>query len=111
MDVAISTLTPLRFLQRSEDVWADRPAVRDGDRLWTYSSHGERVRRAAGGLRDALGIADGDRVATLCKVAHTPDESGYIVCHWFRFEGDRIAELWDLAQEIPRQSPNTLGPF
>ena len=65
MDVAISTLTPLRFLQRSEDVWADRPAVRDGDRLWTYSAHGERVRRAAGALRDALGIADGDRVATL----------------------------------------------
>ena len=65
MDVAISTLTPLRFLQRSEDVWADRPAVRDGDRLWTYSAHGERVRRAAGALHDALGIADGDRVATL----------------------------------------------
>jgi predicted SnoaL-like aldol condensation-catalyzing enzyme len=56
-------------------------------------------------------IADGDRVATLCKVAHTPDEAGYIVCHWFRFEGDRIAELWDLAQEIPQTSPNRLGPF
>ena len=65
MDVASSTLTPLRFLQRSEDVWADRPAVRDGDRLWTYAAHGERVRRAAGALRDELGIAPGDRVATL----------------------------------------------
>ncbi|MEA2180261.1 MAG: hypothetical protein QOG77_3558 [Solirubrobacteraceae bacterium] len=65
MDVAISTLTPLRFLQRSEDVWADRPAVRDGDRLWTYAAHGERVRRAAGALRDELGLAPGDRVATL----------------------------------------------
>jgi fatty-acyl-CoA synthase len=61
----MSTLTPLRFLQRSEDVWADRPAVRDGDRLWTYAEHGERVRRAAGALRDALGVRDGDRVATL----------------------------------------------
>jgi fatty-acyl-CoA synthase len=65
VDVAMSTLTPLRFLQRSEDVWADRPAVRDGDRLWTYAAHGERVRRAAGALRDALGVRDGDRVATL----------------------------------------------
>jgi fatty-acyl-CoA synthase len=65
VDVASSTLTPLRFLQRSEDVWADRPAVRDGDRLWTYAAHGERVRRAAGALRDELGIAPGDRVATL----------------------------------------------
>ncbi len=64
-DVSVSTLTPLRFLQRSEDVWADRPAVRDGDRLWTYASHGERVRRAAGALRTTLEIADGDRVALL----------------------------------------------
>ena len=65
MDVAMSTLTPLRYLERSEDVWADRPAVRDGDRLWTYAAHGERVRRAAGALRATLGVADGDRVATL----------------------------------------------
>jgi fatty-acyl-CoA synthase len=65
VDVAISTLTPLRFLQRSEDVWADRPAVRDGHRLWTYSAHGERVRRAAGALAGELGIKEGDRVATL----------------------------------------------
>jgi fatty-acyl-CoA synthase len=61
----MSTLTPLRFLQRSEDVWAERPAVRDADRVWTYAAHGERVRRAAGALRDALGVRDGDRVATL----------------------------------------------
>ena len=65
MDVASSTLTPLRFLQRSEDVWAERPAVRDGARAWTYAEHGERVRRAAGALRDELGIAEGDRVAIL----------------------------------------------
>ena len=67
MDVATSTLTPLRFLQRSEDVWARRPAVRDGARAWTYAEHGERVRRAAGALRDEIGIAEGDRVAILSE--------------------------------------------
>jgi fatty-acyl-CoA synthase len=64
-DVASSTLTPLRFLQRSQDVWAGRPAVRDGERDWTYAEHGERVGRAAGALRDELGIEEGDRVAVL----------------------------------------------
>jgi fatty-acyl-CoA synthase len=64
-DVASATLTPLRFLQRSEDVWADRPAVRDGDRLWSYAEHGGRVRRAAGALAGELGIGEGDRVAVL----------------------------------------------
>jgi len=65
VDVASSTLTPLRFLQRSEDVWADRPAVRDRDRLWTYAAHADRVRRAVGALRGDLGVRDGDRVAIL----------------------------------------------
>jgi fatty-acyl-CoA synthase len=64
-DVASSTLTPLRFLQRSEDVWASRPAVRDGERSWTYAEHGERVRRATSAMRDAVGIGEGDRVALL----------------------------------------------
>jgi fatty-acyl-CoA synthase len=58
-------LTPLSFLERSADVWAARPAVRDGPRSWTYAEHHERVRRAAGVLRTAVGIAPGDRVATL----------------------------------------------
>ena len=29
----------------------------------------------------------------------------------FRFEDDRIAELWDLAQEVPAETPNTNGMF
>ena len=56
-------------------------------------------------------VRDGDLVATLCKVRHSPDETGWAVNHWFRFDGDRIAELWDLAQEIPKESPNQNGPF
>jgi len=62
--VAESVLTPLRFLERSAAVWADRPAVTSGDTTWTYAEHAERVRRLAGALR-ALGIEPGDRVATL----------------------------------------------
>jgi fatty-acyl-CoA synthase len=63
--VHASVLTPLRFLERSADVWAGRPAVQDGARTWTYAEHGERVRRAIGALHGELGVAEGDRVATL----------------------------------------------
>jgi predicted SnoaL-like aldol condensation-catalyzing enzyme len=56
-------------------------------------------------------LQDGDMVSTLCKVQHTPDEAGYAVAHVFRFENGKIAELWDLAQEIPKDSPNQYGPF
>src|SRR5215211_692263 len=63
--VSSAPLTPLSFLERSADVWAHRPAVRDGGRAWTYAEHYNRVRRAAAALRSELGIEVGDRVATL----------------------------------------------
>ena len=56
-------------------------------------------------------VQEGDLVSTLCHVRHTQEEAGWAVNHWFRFEGGKIAELWDLAQEIPRDSPNRNGPF
>ena len=44
MEVAESVLTPLRFLERSAAVWADRPAVVSGSQTWTYAEHLERER-------------------------------------------------------------------
>ena len=64
-EVSSSVLTPLRFLERSAAVWKDRPAVVSGEQTWTYAEHYDRVRRAAGAVRDELGIEAGDRVAVL----------------------------------------------
>src|SRR4051795_4714933 len=63
--VAGSTLTPLRYLERSASVWRERPAVVAGGHTWSYGEHHERVRRAAGALREGLGIEPGDRLAVL----------------------------------------------
>ena len=63
--VSDAPLTPLSFLERSADVWADRPAVRDGRRAWTYAEHADRVRRIARALGSELAIRSGERVATL----------------------------------------------
>jgi fatty-acyl-CoA synthase len=70
-------LTPLSFLERSADVWADRPAVVDGGRAWTYAEHHDRVRRVAAALRDELGVAAGDRVAALL-----PNVSALLELHY-----------------------------
>jgi fatty-acyl-CoA synthase len=64
-DVWDAPLSPLGFLTRSADVWADRPAVADARGTQTYAEHHERVRRACGALADGLGVAPGDRVAAL----------------------------------------------
>jgi hypothetical protein len=35
----------------------------------------------------------------------------YAVVHIARIADGRIVELWDLGQEIPKDSPNALGMF
>jgi predicted SnoaL-like aldol condensation-catalyzing enzyme len=56
-------------------------------------------------------IEDGDRVAVMSHVTFKPGDPGYSLVHIFRFENGRIAEMWDVAQEIPPDSPNTNGAF
>jgi fatty-acyl-CoA synthase len=75
--VCDAPLSPLSFLARSADVWADRPAVEDGVRAWTYAEHHDRVRRAAGFLREELGMEPGARVATLL-----PNEAAMLELHY-----------------------------
>ena len=58
-----------------------------------------------------LALEDADLVALFSHVRHTADESGFGVMHIFRFEGNRIVEMWDLAQEVPAASPNANGMF
>lgn len=56
-------------------------------------------------------LAEGDLVAIHSGVRHRPGERGAMLVHLFRFDGDRIVELWDIGQEIPADSPNANGPF
>jgi predicted SnoaL-like aldol condensation-catalyzing enzyme len=54
---------------------------------------------------------DGDLVAIHSRVSHGPDQPDIAVVHMFRFEGDKIAELWDVGMEAPKDSPNENGLF
>ena len=58
-------MTPLLYLERSEEVFPERTAAVYGKRSFTYKQFANRVRRLATALRTA-GIARGDRVAILC---------------------------------------------
>ena len=57
-------LTPVSFLERAADVWADRIAVRHGRLAFTYRDFGERARRLASALA-RRGIGRGDTVAVM----------------------------------------------
>ena len=54
---------------------------------------------------------DGDVVAVHSRVQHSPERPEIAVVHIFRFEGDKIAELWDVGIEAPKESPNENGMF
>ncbi len=56
-------------------------------------------------------IDGGDRVAVLSHLKRASAGVEYAVVHIARFAGGKIVELWDLGQEIPKDSPNALGMF
>jgi predicted SnoaL-like aldol condensation-catalyzing enzyme len=56
-------------------------------------------------------VDGGDRVAVLSRLVRADAGAEMAVVHILRFEGGRIVELWDLGQEIPKDSPNALGMF
>jgi predicted SnoaL-like aldol condensation-catalyzing enzyme len=56
-------------------------------------------------------IAEGDRVAVHSHLRQYPGHAGIAVVHIFRFEGDKIAELWDIGQPVPEGSANAIGMF
>ena len=55
---------------------------------------------------------DGDTVITHSMVIRKdPSKQPIAVVHIFRFKNDKVVELWDLGQEILKDSPNENGPF
>lgn len=58
-----------------------------------------------------LTVADGDYVVVHSHVRRNSSDTGASVVHLFRFQGDRIAELWDVGQPVPAEMPNADGMF
>ncbi|MFT3750229.1 MAG: nuclear transport factor 2 family protein [Agriterribacter sp.] len=56
-------------------------------------------------------LEDGDLVAVHSHVRVTPDDPGAAVMHIFRFDNDKIAELWDFGHAVPADMVNENGMF
>ncbi len=56
-------------------------------------------------------LEDDELVAVHSRVRQSPEERGYAVIHIFRFEDDKIAEMWDFGQEVPEDMINENGMF
>jgi predicted SnoaL-like aldol condensation-catalyzing enzyme len=56
-------------------------------------------------------LEDGEFVAVHSRVRQDPDDLGMALVHIFRFRGERIIELWDVAQPVTKESQNERGMF
>lgn len=56
-------------------------------------------------------IGEGELVTVHSHVRQRPEDIGGAVVHIFRFQDNQIAELWDVGQPIPEDSPNENGMF
>src|SRR6201981_4178850 len=68
-EFTFAPLTPASFLDRAAAVFADRIAIVDGERSFTYREMSDRCRRLTGALA-AMGVGHEDRVAALCTNSH-----------------------------------------
>ncbi|HET7203408.1 MAG TPA: hypothetical protein VFI92_08580 [Steroidobacteraceae bacterium] len=58
-----------------------------------------------------IALQEGAHVMVFSHVRQSPEDRGAAVVHIFRFENDRIAELWDVGQAVPEQPVNEHGMF
>ena len=56
-------------------------------------------------------LEEGDKVAVYSQVQTVADGPDIAVVHMFRFEGDKIVEMWDVGLHVPEDSPNENGMF
>lgn len=56
-------------------------------------------------------LQDVNQVAVHSHIRQSPDDLGAAVIHIFRFEGDKIVELWDFGQAVPADMVNEYGMF
>ena len=58
-----------------------------------------------------LALQEGDKVITYSHIRMNPNEMEIAVFHMFKFRNDKIMEMWDVGQQISKDSPSENGMF
>ena len=57
-------------------------------------------------------VEEGDKVMTHSQLfMNAEDKAGKVAVHIFRFQNNKIVEMWDCGMPVPENSPNQDGPF
>lgn len=56
-------------------------------------------------------VASEDTVAVFSRLRRAHVDLDYAVVHILKFDAGKIIEMWDIGQEVPKDSPNEIGMF
>lgn len=56
-------------------------------------------------------VGEKDLVVVHSHLVFNQGEAGLVTIHMFRFKNNKIIEMWDCGQPIPKDSPNKDGAF
>jgi predicted SnoaL-like aldol condensation-catalyzing enzyme len=87
------------------------PRVADGAEAFIEFVHSMRSQFPEMHLEIKRVITQGQMVVTHSHMTLTPGEPGLAIADFFRFEGDKMVEHWDVIQNIPDASANSNGMF
>jgi predicted SnoaL-like aldol condensation-catalyzing enzyme len=62
-------------------------------------------------IRTIHALQDGNMVCVFSHVKQNPSDRGWAVSHLFRFNNEKIAEMWDVGMEVPEEEINENGVF
>jgi fatty-acyl-CoA synthase len=110
-------MLPIRFLRRTAQLYAEKPAVVCGNEPFTYAQYRDRVNQLSHALR-RLGVGQGDRVAYLALNCHrllegyygVPQIGAILLCLNIRLGPQEIAFILNDAQPKVLILSQTLAP-
>jgi predicted SnoaL-like aldol condensation-catalyzing enzyme len=103
-EAAVSEHIGDKFIQHN-------PQVPDGAEAFIGFVHSMRSQFPGMHLEIKRAITHGDMVVTHSHMTLTPGEPGLALADFFRFEGGKVVEHWDVIQNIPDASANSNGMF
>lgn len=102
----------LAFAKYAGPAFRHHNAYFKGDAHTLMTAMDEDAKRVPGKIFEIKHILqDGSIVAAHSHLRQIPEDPGMAVIHIFRFESDKIVELWDFGQIIPEDMINENGMF
>lgn len=93
----------------SEDFKHHNPYFKGDAKALMEAMKGDAYNNPEKELKVLRSIGDAEGVAVHSFVKQNPSDRGFVLAHFFKFQDQKIVELWDLGQAVPKEMINENG--